>query len=56
MKECCPPFADLFPLLALEELVAQLPLSHFNQFHLFKDLKSPHMKTSVMEVSHGFPY
>lgn len=43
------------PCLALEELVAELPLAHLNQLHLFKGFKSPHIKTSLMEVPHAFP-
>lgn len=43
------------PCLALEELVAELPLAHLNRLNLFKGFKSLHIKTSLMEVPHAFP-
>jgi len=40
--------------LALEELVAELPLARLNQLHLFEGFKTLCMKASLMEVPHGF--
>lgn len=35
--------------------MANLPLVHLHQLHLFQDVRLLHMEPSVMERSHDFP-